>query len=85
MAQGDLSVFQRLILRKETMQFINTHYKAIIAILTPVMGFLLPSLQAAATSHPHTAEGVICACILAAWANPSFRAPAPPVATPPSK
>jgi len=71
-ADGDLSLFQRMILRKETMAFIKAHWPAILAILTPTIGFLTPSLRAAATSNPHGALGVVSACILTAWANRSL-------------
>ncbi len=54
------------------MAFIKAHWPAILAILTPTIGFLTPSLKAAATANPHTALGVLSACILTAWANRSL-------------
>jgi hypothetical protein len=68
----NLNPIERVILRKYTMNFIKAHYKAIIAILTPIIVFLTPSLHAAATNNPHTALGVVCGCVLTAWANRSL-------------
>ena len=49
------------------MDFLKKYWPTISAFAGGVLTFLLPSLTAAASAHPKTAVGVLCACVIAAY------------------
>jgi len=49
------------------MQFLKKYWPTITAASGAALPFLLPSLKAYIAANPHTALGVLCACVIAAY------------------
>ena len=64
---NDLNLFERMILRREAMQFLKKYWPTIAATLGGVIPFLMPSILAYVQTHPHTAVGVLLAAVVAAY------------------
>lgn len=64
---GDLNIVQRVILRKEAMNFLKKYWPTISAVAGTAITFLLPSIQAEVVKHPKSAVGVLLGCVVAAF------------------
>lgn len=63
----DLNLLQRIILRREFMNWLKLHWPSIAAFGGAVIPFLLPSLLTYVAAHPHTTIGVLLGCVVAAY------------------
>ena len=63
----DLNLIERMILRREAMNFFKKYWPTIAAGLGTAIPFLMPSLLTYVSAHPHTAVGVLLAAFVAAY------------------
>jgi hypothetical protein len=66
----DLNLIERMILRREVMNYVKsllTHWTSFAAVAAAVMPFMLPSLLAYISAHPHTTWGVLLGAVIAAY------------------
>jgi hypothetical protein len=49
------------------MNFLKKYWPTLAAGAGTLVPFLMPSLLAYVAAHPHTAVGVLCGCVIAAY------------------
>jgi hypothetical protein len=62
-----MNVFERMLLRKETMNYLKAHWGTISAVGGGLIAFLMPSLQMYAAAHPKEAIGLVVGCVITAY------------------
>lgn len=62
-----MNVFERMILKEETLKFLKAHWPSIVAVLGGTLPLLIPGFAAIAAANPKSTIGILCAAILAAY------------------